>query len=242
MNRLAIISKPVLQVFLLLVLAAGLMALSTIPKGGGTFPVKQGKGSLIAIDANRPWTPQWIENGVPADLKSQDAGGWAPWIAVNPQNIHETWWVWPLTVHNTMYFGRSHGSSIWWVKANIASPRGLPIPWREMLIWTHDFVQRQAPPSVPISPSSQAWHMGNSHEHVTGFMMAMLNRPKTLALGVLLKVPGHGWIQLVGLWQWQHRWVPRYLIINPQPAILNTANLITPPRHGLPLPLPPWAQ
>ncbi len=239
MNLSKATMRPILHVFLVLFLSAGLLALQT--HSGTIAPSSfEGKGT-VSIDKNRPWTLKWVKMGIPGALKNQGQGRWTPWIAVNPENIRQTWWVWPVPVHNTMYFGRGFGSFIRWQPVKITSSEGLPVPWQEMMVWTQNFVKRRQPPPVAISPSLKAWDMGKANEQVAGFMMAMQSRPNTLALGVLLRVPGQGWIQLVGLWQWQHQWIAHYLIINPQPAILNRANLLMPPGQGLPLPLPSWA-
>ncbi len=245
MNLLRKLHRPFPQVLLVLVLAGALIQVSASQKTGHVGRPAQQKNRLIAqVDIHRRWTLQWVKSGIPSVLGRTGAGvQWVPWIVSNPQNTRQTWWVWPLAAHNAMFFGQSRGASILWQKINITSPRGLPFPWQQMMTWTHDFVRRHAPPPVPLSPSSQQWYtLGNRFDQVRGFMMAMQTRPKTVALGVLLKSPRPGWIQLVGIWQWKHRWIAHYLIINPEPAILNTTNLLMPPDNGLPLPLPLWAR
>ncbi|SMC04986.1 hypothetical protein SAMN00768000_1957 [Sulfobacillus thermosulfidooxidans DSM 9293] len=203
------------------------------------------KQVLGISDPYTPWTHQWIQHGIPKVLASSKPA-WLPWIVANPQDPQQTWWIWPVLIHGTMYFGQSQGKQIVWqpITASSHSMSSLPLPWRMMLSWTSNFIQRKAPPAhVSLSPSVSSWYQNQTpNALVAGFMMAMQTRPHTIVLGILVKSRTLGWIQLVSLWQWQGKWIPTYLIINPEPSFLTQGNLLMPPNKGLPLPLPSWAQ
>ncbi|WP_053960436.1 hypothetical protein [Sulfobacillus thermosulfidooxidans] len=198
-------------------------------------------------DPYAPWTHQWIQHGIPGLLtSSHTTPKWLPWIVANPQDPKQTWWVWPVLVHGSMYFGQSHGKEITWQPMTMSPrvPGALPLPWRTMLAWANNFVQHKAAPAhVSVSPSIASWYQNQTpHASLAGFMMAMQTRPHTIVLGVVVKSRKLGWVQLVSLWQWQGQWIPTYLIINPEPSFLTPENLLMPPNKGLPLPLPSWAQ
>ena len=232
-----------------LLLSTAVFATNMLARHSQSSPTAQKlrQGSLVQVDTHKPWSTPWVTGGIPHRLLiTGRAGNWRPWIVADPSHVHRTWWLWPLAIRGHLYFAQGYGSLIHWHSVPISSPKtpNLPRPWRTLLAWAHDFLQHKAPPAhVVLAPSRAAWYAQPRQSlSLTGLMMAMQSRPHTVALGILFAVPRGGWIQFVGVWQWNRRWIAHYLIINPQPPLLSKTNLLMPPNHGLPLPLPSWAQ
>lgn len=197
----------------------------------------------FAPDAQSAWTASWVAGGIPKALHNSQ--GWIPWIVANPKSPQQSWWIWPLLEGNKVWFGQSTPGGVQWDTASLNSPTLslLPTPWQTMLEWGRRLQQNgPAPKSVTVTPAGSWGQERGKAGAVTGFMMAMQPRARTIVLALLLHGKTSGWIELVGIWQWDQRWAPRYLILNPVPSQVSRRDLLMPPNHGVPLELPAWTK
>ncbi len=234
-------SKVLIVVVLLGGIGASWHIFSTHPASPDALPA----AAPIVKDVHKPWSPAWIGSGLPPQLRENR--NWKPWVIADPEMPAQTWWLWPVVSHHSLWFGQSVPSGVQWTAVSLRHPDygALPIPWQEVLAWSVRLQHGESAPSVVAVTSKSAWTAeAKQAASIAGGMMAMETRNNTAVLALLLhtRTAGAGWIELVSIWQYKQHWIPQYLIVNPVPRVVSAKNLLMPPGAGIPPIIPQWAK
>lgn len=196
-------------------------------------------GSLTVVDRGKPWTPRWMEHGIPPTLHHT---GRLPWIVADPQNPTRTWWFWPRVVQGALWMGTSDQQTVTWhpLLSGHSPGASWPTPVRQTIQWVHSLESgRGAIPASRIEPAGAFGADMSTVTGVTGWEASMEPTPRTIVMTWGLQQRKAQGLRFITMWHWQPTgWQCTMGILQHEPTVQLATRSET---AAIPHPLPGWA-